>query len=83
MTQIQYLGYIVGEHGVHVDPAKIQIIWDWPAPTTLTELRSFLSLANFSQDSCWDFLILLGPEPSDQGWWQGQICMDGVTTESI
>ena len=47
MTQIQYLGYIVDEHGVHVDPAKIQVIRDWPAPTTLTELRSFLGLANF------------------------------------
>ena len=32
---------------MHVDPAKIQVIWDWPSPTTLTELRSFLGLANF------------------------------------
>ena len=27
----------------------IQIIYDWPDPTTLTELRSFLGLANFYQ----------------------------------
>jgi hypothetical protein len=47
MTQVQYLGYIIDERGVHVDPAKIQVIRDWPAPTTLTELRSFLGLANF------------------------------------
>eukprot|EP00253_Pinus_taeda_P021868 PITA_21868 len=33
--------------GVHVDPTKIQVIRDWPSPTTLTELRSFLGLANF------------------------------------
>jgi hypothetical protein len=45
--KVQYLGYIVDEHGVHVDPAKIQVIHDWPAPTTLTELQSFLGLANF------------------------------------
>lgn len=32
---------------MHVDPAKIQVIWDWPSPTTLTELCSFLGLANF------------------------------------
>jgi hypothetical protein len=49
MNKVQYLGYIVDEHGVHVDPAKIQVICDWPAPTTLTELRSFLGLANFYQ----------------------------------
>eukprot|EP00253_Pinus_taeda_P002649 PITA_02649 len=33
--------------GVHVDLAKIQVIRDWPALTTLMELRSFLGLANF------------------------------------
>jgi hypothetical protein len=49
MNMVQYLGCIVDEHGVHVDPAKIQVIRDWPAPTTLTELRSFLGLANFYQ----------------------------------
>ena len=47
MTHVQYLGYIIDERGVHVDPAKIQVILDWPAPTTITELRSFLGLANF------------------------------------
>ena len=47
MTQVQYMGSVVVEWGVHVDPTKIQVIWDWLAPTTLTELRSFLGLANF------------------------------------
>jgi hypothetical protein len=47
ITQVQYLGYIIDERGVHVDPAKIQVIRDWLAPATLTELRNFLGLANF------------------------------------
>lgn len=34
-------------NGVHVDPAKIQVIRDWPTLKTLTELHSFLGLANF------------------------------------
>jgi hypothetical protein len=38
MNRVQYLGYIVDEHGVHVDLAKIQVIRDWPASTTLNEL---------------------------------------------
>jgi hypothetical protein len=42
MNRVQYLGYIVDEHGVHVDPAKIQVILDWPALTTLTKLWIFL-----------------------------------------
>eukprot|EP00253_Pinus_taeda_P005254 PITA_05254 len=35
------------QQGVHVDPSKIQVIQDWPTPTTLIELCSFLGLANF------------------------------------
>jgi hypothetical protein len=46
MDRVHYLGYIIDQHGVHVDPAKIQVIRDWPTPTTLIELRSFLGLAN-------------------------------------
>jgi hypothetical protein len=47
MDRVQYLGYIVDQHGLHVDLAKIQVIRDWPAPTTLNEIQSFLGLANF------------------------------------
>jgi hypothetical protein len=38
MNRVQYLGYIVDDNGVHVDPAKIQVIYDWTTPTTLIEL---------------------------------------------
>jgi len=31
VNRVQYLGYIIDEHGVHVDPTKIQVIHDWPA----------------------------------------------------
>jgi hypothetical protein len=47
MNMVQYLGYIVDEHVVHVDPAMIQFICDWTTPTKLTELCSFLGLSNF------------------------------------
>jgi hypothetical protein len=47
MNGVQYLGYIIDEHGVHFDPTNIQVICDWSVPTTLIELQSFLGLANF------------------------------------
>jgi hypothetical protein len=49
MNKVQYLDYIIDEHGVHVDPSNIQVIRDWPAPKSLTKLWSFLGLANFYQ----------------------------------
>jgi hypothetical protein len=47
MERVHYLGYIIDQHGVHVDPFKIQVIHDWLAATTLTDIQSFLGLANF------------------------------------
>ena len=47
MNMIQYLGYIVDENRVHIDPTKIRVIRDWSAPTTLTKLQIFLGLVNF------------------------------------
>jgi hypothetical protein len=47
MDRVHYLSYIINQHGIHVDPAKIQVICDWPAPTTLIDLHNFLGLTNF------------------------------------
>jgi len=47
MTQVQYLGYVIDEQGVHVHPKKIQVIRYWPTPTTLIELQKFVGLVNF------------------------------------
>jgi hypothetical protein len=47
MDKVHYLSYIVDQYFIHVDLAKIQVIRDWPDPTTFTKLRSFLGLSNF------------------------------------
>eukprot|EP00253_Pinus_taeda_P009618 PITA_09618 len=35
------------KHSIDLNPAKIQVVQDWPSPTTLIELHRFLGLANF------------------------------------
>jgi len=47
MDRVHYLGYIIDQHGIHVDLDKIQVIRDWPAPTTLIKLWRFLGLTKF------------------------------------
>ncbi|GJS11120.1 putative reverse transcriptase domain-containing protein [Tanacetum coccineum] len=38
LDSVQFLGHVIDRSGVHVDPAKIEAIKSWAAPTTLTEL---------------------------------------------
>jgi hypothetical protein len=47
MTEVLYLGHIIGAKGVQVHQEKIQAIINWPTPKTLTELKSFLSIFNY------------------------------------
>lgn len=46
--QVKFLGSIVkAGRSVSVDSAKIKAICDWEAPTSESEVRSFLGFANF------------------------------------
>ncbi|GKE21015.1 putative reverse transcriptase domain-containing protein [Tanacetum coccineum] len=44
---VQFLGHVIDRNDVHVDPAKIEAIKNWAAPTTPTEVRQFLGLAGY------------------------------------
>ncbi len=39
---IQFLGYVISPQGVQMDNNKLQVIRDWPIPSTLKELQRFL-----------------------------------------
>ncbi|GKB25106.1 putative reverse transcriptase domain-containing protein [Tanacetum coccineum] len=43
----RFLGHVIDNKGVHVDPAKIRAIKNWAAPTTPTDVRQFLGLASY------------------------------------
>ena len=45
--EIHYLGHIILGDGVSVDPSKIRAIMDWPAPTSVTQVRSFMGLVGY------------------------------------
>ncbi|GJW89567.1 putative reverse transcriptase domain-containing protein [Tanacetum coccineum] len=47
LDSVQFLGHVIDSSGVHVDPAKIEAIKNWAAPTTLTEVQQFLGLAGY------------------------------------
>jgi hypothetical protein len=44
---IHYLGHIISEEGIAVDPEKIEAIKGWKTPKNVTEVRSFMGLAGY------------------------------------
>ena len=45
--EIKYLGHVVSKEGVSTDPDKIKSVTEWPQPTTVTEVRSFLGFVSY------------------------------------
>jgi hypothetical protein len=47
ICEVQFLGHVVNEKGIHVEQSKIESIKNWPTPTTPTKIRQFLGLAGY------------------------------------
>ncbi|XP_028120977.1 uncharacterized protein LOC114318317 [Camellia sinensis] len=47
LQEVAFLGHVVIKEGVSVDPHKVEAIVNWPTPTNVTEIRSFMGLAGY------------------------------------
>ncbi|GJU10081.1 putative reverse transcriptase domain-containing protein [Tanacetum coccineum] len=47
LQEVHFLGHMVNQSGIHVDPSKIKVVKNWKAPTMPSEVRSFLGLAGY------------------------------------
>jgi hypothetical protein len=45
--EVPFLGHIISNGGISVDPAKVKEIMEWSVPTTVTEVQSFLGLTGY------------------------------------
>ncbi|GJT80206.1 putative reverse transcriptase domain-containing protein [Tanacetum coccineum] len=49
IPKVQFLGHVIDNHYIHMDPVKIESIKDWEYPKSPTEIRQFLGLAGYYQ----------------------------------
>jgi hypothetical protein len=47
MKEVSFLGHIITDGGISVDPAKVSDVLKWKPPRTVKEIRSFLGLAGY------------------------------------
>jgi hypothetical protein len=60
-SEIEYLGHIIGNGCLRVDPRKVKVVLDWLQPKDVSELRSFLGLANYFRRFIQGYSSLVSP----------------------
>ncbi|KAL5540688.1 hypothetical protein UlMin_043340 [Ulmus minor] len=61
IEQVTFLGHVISKDGVSVDPSKVEAVSNWPRPTTVTEIRSFLGMAGYYRRFVEGFSRIAGP----------------------
>jgi hypothetical protein len=58
---IDFLGHRISSNGIFMDPKKISSILEWPTPTCVKDIQSFLGLANYYRRFIPNFAKLAHP----------------------
>lgn len=60
-NQVQYLGFLVNEKGLLVDPNKVTPILEYPAPKNVKELQRFLGMSSWYRKFIPEYATLASP----------------------
>lgn len=60
-NEVEFLGYIVGYNVIKTDPRKIETIQNYPLPTTLRQLRSFLGMSGYYRKFIKNYALITKP----------------------
>ncbi|WJX89192.1 hypothetical protein P8452_71208 [Trifolium repens] len=47
LSEVKFLGHVISQGGVSVDPSKVEAVLNWERPRSVTDVRSFLGLTGY------------------------------------
>jgi len=61
VTKTTFLGFIISEEGIEIDPEKVNAVLNWEAPKSVKDIQCFLGFANFYHRFIHRYLDLCQP----------------------
>jgi hypothetical protein len=61
LKQVAFLGYVISNGGISIDPSKVQDVLSWKTPTSVGDIQSFLGLAGYHRRFIEGFLKISKP----------------------
>ena len=60
-SQVSFLGHLVSDVGIAIDPEKTKVVQNWPVPRNVSELRSFIGLCSYMRKFIHGFSSICKP----------------------
>lgn len=61
LPEVAFLGHVINQQGISVDPSKVLSVVGWERPTNVKDVRSFLGMAGYYRRFVKDFSIIAKP----------------------
>ena len=61
LTEVRFLGHIVLDSSVSVNPEKVEVVMSWERPKSVFKIHSFLGFAGYYSRFIEDFSRLVAP----------------------
>ena len=81
---VQYLGYVVSEKGIEIDPLKTSCVKNWPVPKNHETLHQFLGFASYYRKFIQNFAEIAAPlhalTEKTKSWQWTEQCEEAFTS---